>query len=133
MKKLTFIFFLVIGFFFSYSSLMAQAPSAGPATMAKLDGTTFGKEAIIQSIQQKLPVLNTELQTVQDPAERKYKGLQIVLYKGMLSDLLGGKATRNSYNDNISTFLKDYPQYNEEMVANKWALVNEFNSIVFIN
>jgi hypothetical protein len=134
MKKLTFSFILVIGFCFGFSNLSAQSDlSVGVATLAKQNGISRTKDQITAGIQQKLPVLYHELnQSPIDPVTEKMKTVEAVLYKGMLSDLLSGKAVSAAYNDNIAIFLMDFPQAEGNIIKKKEA-IDAFHSIVFLN
>lgn len=133
MKKLTFSFILVIGFCFSFSDLAAQH-SVGRATLAKVDGITKTKDQVASGIQAQLPVLYHELnQFPVDEVTAKTKMLETLLYKGMLSDILAGKAVKAAYDDNISVFIQDYPQDGQEMMDKKRTVIAQFNSFVFLN
>lgn len=133
MKKLTFSFILVIGFCFSFSELSAQH-SVGRATLAKIDGIAKTKDQVSSGIQQQLPILYHELnQFPIDEVTEKTKMLETLLYKGMLSDILAGKAVKAAYDDNIAIFIRDYPQDGQEMMDKKRAVIATFNSIVFLN
>jgi len=138
MKKLTFSFILMIGFCFGFSSISAQTTqshlSVGYATLANVNGLTKAKDLVIAGIEAKLPVLYFELnQNPIDEVTAKTKMTEALLYKGMLSDITGGKAVRAAYDDNIAVFLRDFPQYNEELVARKKLAVNGFHQIIFFN
>ena len=132
MKKLTFSFILVIGFCFGFSGLSAQN-SVGVATLAKTNGIAKTKDQITAGIQQQLPVLYHELnQFPIDPVTEKTKLIETLLYKGMLSDILSGKAVNTAYDDNIAVFIRDFPQY-DGFLDMKRAVISTFNSIVFLN
>jgi len=137
MKNLFFSFVLLIGFCFSFSEVSAQINptveknSVGVATLAVENGNPCNKDLILSSIQAKLPVLYHELnQFPQSSAQEKYKMVETLLYKGMMSDLLSGKAPKQAYDDNFSIFLVDFPYEN---IADKKAIATTFNSIVFCN
>ena len=133
MKKLTFSFILVIGFCFSFSDLAAQH-SVGRATLAKIDGIAKTKDQVTSGIQAQLPILYHELnQFPVDEVTAKTKMLETLLYKGMLSDVLAGKAVQAAYDDNMFNFIRDYPQDGQEMLDKKRAVIAQFNSIVFLN
>lgn len=133
MKKLTFSFILVIGFCFSFSDLAAQN-SVGQATLAKIGGIAKTKDQVASGIQTQLPVLYHELnQFPVDEVTAKTKMLETLLYKGMLSDVLAGKAVQAAYDDNMFNFIRDYPQDGQEMLDKKRTVIAQFNSIVFLN
>lgn len=133
MKKLTFSFILVIGFCFSFSDLAAQH-SVGRATLAKIDGIAKTKDQVTSGIQAQLPILYHELnQFPVDEVTAKTKMLETLLYKGMLSDVLAGKAVQAAYDDNMFNFIRDYPQDGQEMLDKKRTVIAQFNSIVFLN
>jgi hypothetical protein len=132
MKKFIFSFFVVISFVFGASGLYGQALSSGSANLAKLGGTVNPKAQVTAGIQEKLPILYDILnQANLDEATAKMTGMEVLLYKGMLSDMNKGTSVRNAYNDNIHPFLQDFP--NGEYLARKVEIVNEFHSIVFFN
>lgn len=134
MKKLTFFFILVIGFCFGASDLMAQH-SMGPVPVfaAKQGGTLKSKDLITASILQKLPVLQSELQNLAGSGlGEKAKNVEVLLYKGMLSDLKGGMGVRAAYDKNVEIFIMDYPQ-GEGFGPKKAVILGEFNSTVFYN
>lgn len=129
MKKLTFSFILVIGFCFSFSSLNAQAMLIPWAKT----GVTKTKDQVIASMQQQLPVLYHELnQSPIDPVTEKTKLIETLLYKGMLSDILAGKAVQAAYDENIADFIVDFPQ-RDELYDKKRAIIAQFNTYVFLN
>lgn len=133
MKKLTFSFILVIGFCFSFSDLAAQN-SVGRATLAKIDGIAKSKDQVTSGIQAQLPILYHELnQFPVDEVTAKTKMLETLLYKGMLSDVLAGKAVQAAYDDNMALFIRDYPQDGQEMLDKKRTVIAQFNTFVFLN
>ncbi len=128
MKKLTFSFILVIGFCFGFSELSAQEMLL---PWAKVGGLTKTKDQVANSIQQQLPILYHELnQSPIDEVTAKTKMIETLLFKGMLSDILAGKAVRAAYDDNIAVFIQDYPQ-DGELYLKKRTAIATFNEIVF--
>ena len=130
MKKLTFSFILLIGFCFSFTDLSAQE-MLNP--WVKQAGITKTKDQVTEGIQQRLPILYHELnQSPIDPVTEKSKMLETLLYKGTISDILSGKAVKAAYDDNIATFIADFPQ-DGEWYAKKRAVIAAYHSIVFLN
>lgn len=96
-------------------------------------GVTKTKDQVIASMQQQLPVLYHELnQSPIDPVTEKTKLIETLLYKGMLSDILAGKAVQAAYDENIADFIVDFPQ-RDELYDKKRAIIAQFNTYVFLN
>lgn len=134
MKKLTILFIMVLGFCFGSSELLAQH-SLGPVPKfaPKQGGVIKSKDLITTSILQKLPVLQAELQNLAGSGlGEKAKGVEVMMYKAMLSDLNQGLGVRAAYDKNVEVFIMDYPQ-NEGFGPKKVVVLDEFNSIVFYN
>jgi hypothetical protein len=128
MKKVIFSIFLMIGLVFGVSEVMAQ--SSGLATMAKTDGTVQAKETVINSIEQKLPILYAEIKEASNELDLKLLTLEASLYRKTLGNLRNGSTVRNSYEATIHWFLQEFPYAH---IDRKKEVVNEYHQIIFIN
>lgn len=130
MKNVFFSVAFLIGFCFSFSEISAQSASVIGMNLVG-SGNYCDKDQIVEGVKIKLPVLYQELnQLPPSSAGAKYKNIETLLYKGMLSSISQGRSPKESYEENFGKFLIEYP---DENFSQKRAIAIQFNALVFCN